>query len=159
MAVCAVYHWAIYVPHPDRPHVLTILDRVANVGIAAAMLLSALLLGLRCLALLHLIDTSSRAELVGLAAGTGLGLMSLGVLGLGMMHLYYPLVFAILLTILPWCLRKELGLLRNLLPDRHTLATSGQLKSISFWNRSTQVYLAVVSVIMLGFVFFRDMTV
>src|SRR5260221_13082556 len=95
----SIYHWMVYVSHQDRPHLLTALDRVFNLGVAAAVVCGGVLLGLRCLTYLRVQSLLGRVETVGIATGLGLALLGLVVLMLGMFSLYYPPVFIALLIL------------------------------------------------------------
>jgi hypothetical protein len=93
-----VYHFAVYVPHPNQPHVLTLLDRVFNGLIATVIIASATVLGLRILNALGLGQRFSSAEAIGLAGGIGLLSLSVLTLPVGILEMYYAPVFAALLA-------------------------------------------------------------
>jgi 4-amino-4-deoxy-L-arabinose transferase-like glycosyltransferase len=158
IAALGAYHWLIYVPHEDLPHKLTILDRLFDVTVAGAILLSGLLLGLRCLRLLRVHVAFSRLERIALASGLGLGLLSLGVLGLGMLHLYYPASFALLLLALPLLFPSERRWLAQMVG-----AFAGSARQLLKWRGPSPVdtvacvLLAGLSVSTLVFTFLRDL--
>lgn len=60
VAALGAYHWLVYVPHLDQPHLGTILDRLFDVSVAATMVFIGLLLGLRGLRLLRLASAFPR---------------------------------------------------------------------------------------------------
>jgi hypothetical protein len=99
LVALGAYHFMAYVPHPDRPHILTLLDRAFNIAVAAAMVASALVLGLRILNLLQVRSRLTTGEALGLAGGLGFSALSLATLGLGLASLYYaPILVALVLA-------------------------------------------------------------
>jgi hypothetical protein len=89
LVALGAYHFAIYVGQSDRPHALTVLDRLFNLAVAAIIITSAVVLGLRVLRLLGVRDQLETMEAIGLAGGLGLAALSLATLGLGLLSLYY----------------------------------------------------------------------
>ncbi|HEY7349379.1 MAG TPA: hypothetical protein VH599_13780 [Ktedonobacterales bacterium] len=98
LALATLYHYLIYLPQPDKPHALTLLDDVFALGVVGLVALAGLAVGMRLLRPFNLADFS-RLERGALALGLGWGIFSLGVLALGLAHLLYP-----------WALLAALGL-------------------------------------------------
>jgi hypothetical protein len=88
LAAAALYHYAIYLPQPNQPHRLTILDDVFSLGLVSIVGLVGLGLGKRLLRVFPL-RGFTRLEYSALALALGWGAVSLGVLVLGMLHLLY----------------------------------------------------------------------
>jgi hypothetical protein len=84
----AFYHYLIYLPQPDRPHRLTLLDDYFGLGIVGIVGLAGLAIGMRLLRPFRLAGFS-RLERGALAVGVGWGLLSLVVLALGLADLLY----------------------------------------------------------------------
>ncbi|HEY7124323.1 MAG TPA: glycosyltransferase family 39 protein [Ktedonobacterales bacterium] len=87
-AATASYHYAIYLPQPDQPHRLTILDDLFALGLVVILGCVGLGLGQRLLRHFPL-QGLTRLEQSTLALALGWGAVSLGVLVLGMLHLLY----------------------------------------------------------------------
>jgi hypothetical protein len=106
LALVTVYHYTIYVPQPDVPHRLTLLDDVFALGIFSLVALVGLVVGWRALRPFKLAGFGfSRLERGALAVGLGWGILSLGVLALGLAHLLYAwalLAGLILALLLCW---------------------------------------------------------
>jgi hypothetical protein len=88
LALATCYHYLIYLPQPDKPHRLTLLDDVFALGVVSLVGLAGLAVGMRLLRPFRLADFS-RLERAALALGLGWGVFSLGVLALGLAHLLY----------------------------------------------------------------------
>src|SRR5579859_2629392 len=88
LALATVYHYAIYLPQPDQPHRLTLLDDIFALGVLGLVGLVGLVVGHRLLRLFRLTGFSS-LERGALAVGLGWGLLSLAVLAVGLAHLLY----------------------------------------------------------------------
>ena len=129
LAVATVYHYAIYVPQPDVPHRLTLLDDVFALGVFCLVGLVGLVLGQRALRPFRLAGFS-RLERGALAVGLGWGLLSLGVLALGVAHLFYGwLLMAGLVVVLLFCWRdvwRIFSLLASAAPYRRLQAMAPQ---------------------------------
>ncbi len=122
LALATVYHYAIYVPQPDVPHRLTLLDDVFALGIFSLVVLAGLVVGWRALRPFKLAGFS-RLERGALAVGLGWGILSLGVLALGLAHLLYLwalLAGLVLALLLCW---REVGRLwaRLIMPATYRL--------------------------------------
>ncbi len=112
LALATVYHYAIYLPQPNVPHRLMLLDDVFALGVFGLVALVGLALGRRALRFFHL-PGFSRLERGALALGLGWGILSLGVLALGLAQaLYSWLLLAGLLALLAICWRDAWQLLR-----------------------------------------------
>ncbi len=94
LTLAAGYHYAIYLPQPDTPHRLMLLDAVFAFGVFGLVGLVGLVVGLRLLRPFRLTGFS-RLERGALAVGLGWGLLSLGVLALGLAHLLYGWLLAL----------------------------------------------------------------
>jgi hypothetical protein len=106
LGLAALYHYLIYLPQPDVPHRLTLLDDVFALGVYGLVGLVGLVLGQRALRPFRL-EGFSRWERGALAMGLGWGILSLGVLGLGLAHLLYSGVLLLgLLVALAVCWRE-----------------------------------------------------
>jgi hypothetical protein len=106
LAATALYHYAVYLPQPDRPHRFTILDDLFALGLVELIGLAGLALGLRLLRPFRLTGFS-RLERGALALGLGWGVFSLGILAIGLAHLLYVWVLAAALgVILALCWRE-----------------------------------------------------
>jgi hypothetical protein len=157
MVLLGAYSWLIYVPQPDRPHALTVLDRLYNLGIAAGLLLAGAVLGRWALARAGLARDFTRLERLALATGLGLGLLSLATLGLGLLHLYYGAVLGALPLALLWVLRRELpglghdlrAIRRELVLPRRRNAARGEVLSVRL--------LAGISLLVAICTFLRDL--
>lgn len=97
-ALTAVYHSLIYLPQPNQPHRLTILDDLFCLQLASLIALLGLVVGWRLLRRFTL-PAFSRLERAALAVGLGWGIISLAVLALGLAHLLYPWLLIILLGV------------------------------------------------------------
>jgi hypothetical protein len=97
--LATIYHYAIYLPLPNLPHRLTVLDDVFALGVVGLVGLVGLALGRRLLCLFSLVGFS-RPERGALALGLGWGVLSLAVLVLGMAHLFYAWLLIALLAVL-----------------------------------------------------------
>src|SRR5579883_254444 len=84
----ACYHYLIYLPQPDRPHRLTVLDDVFALGIVGGVGLVGLIVGRRLLRPFKLVSFAHLEQDV-LAIGLGWGVLSLSVLAIGLLHLLY----------------------------------------------------------------------
>ncbi|HEV7128615.1 MAG TPA: glycosyltransferase family 39 protein [Ktedonobacterales bacterium] len=162
LAALGAYHWLIYVPHLDQPHLGTILDRLFDVGVAATVVLVGLLIGLRGLRLLRLETVFSRCEVLALAGGLGLGVMSLAVLVLGMLHLYYSFVFVLPLVALPWVFAPERRWVRDLIEQwraaaRQMLSTLRSQEPVRI-ESAIAVLPAGLSVVVIGLTYFFDLS-
>lgn len=128
LGATALYHYAIYLPQPARPHHFTILDDLFALGLVEVISLAGLALGLRLLRLFRLAGFSP-LERGALALGLGWGVFSLSILCIGLAHLLYAwalaaalgLVFAVcwrevwrIFTLLTW--QRCVYLLSGLLP-------------------------------------------
>jgi hypothetical protein len=123
MTLAAVYHYAIYLPQPDRPHLLTLLDDLFACEIVGLIGLDGLILGCRLLRPFRLAGFS-RLERGALAVGLGWGLLSLGVLTLGFAHLLYA-----------WLLIAGLGLVPVIFwRDAWRLLATLTNRSASYWH-------------------------
>jgi hypothetical protein len=104
-ALSASYHYLIYLPQPDQPHRLTILDDLFCLQLASLIAALGLSLGWRLLRRFTL-PAFSRLERGALAIGLGWGMLSLCVLALGLAHLLYSwLLLALLGAALLLCWR------------------------------------------------------
>ncbi len=92
----ASYHYLIYLPQPDHPHRLTLLDDLFCLQIAGLIAVLGLALGRRLLGRFPL-PAFSRLERGALAIGLGWGMISLFVLALGLAHLLYSWLLIALL--------------------------------------------------------------
>ena len=121
LALATIYHYAVYVPQPDVPHRLTLLDAVFAPGVFGLVGLVGLALGRRALRPFRLTG-SSQLERGALAVGLGWGMLSLGVLALGLAQLLYSwLLIAALALVLVVCWRdvwRLLSLLTSAAPYR-----------------------------------------
>lgn len=149
LIAAAVYHYAIYLPQPDRPHRLTALDDVFAGYVALAAALAGLALGRRMLRPFALVDFS-RLERGALALGLGWGLLGLGVFALGMAHLFYLWAILALLTLVllvgwpdVWRLVTMLAL-----PGWYRSLHSFQPRGFFGWSLS---FFTVIELILLGF--------
>jgi hypothetical protein len=105
LALAAIYHYAIYLPQPQVPHRLMLLDDVFALGVFGLVGLVGFALGRRALRLFRLTGFS-RLERGALAVGLGWGILSLAVLALGLAQLLYAwLLFAGLGVVLALCWR------------------------------------------------------
>ena len=162
------YHWLIYTPHPDRPHLFTALDRLFALGVALLVVGNGLLLGLRLLRALRLTPRFTRLELGSLGTGLGLGLLSLLTLGLGVVHLYYAATFCVLLVGLPWLFPVERAWLVETLWEagrrlRASAPTFFQLhRSFTtgpgLFDRSVRIVLAALVCGYVALTYLRDLT-
>ncbi len=91
LALATAYHYAIYLPQPDQPHRLTLLDDVFAGGIFSLIAVAGLALG-RLLLRPFKLTGFSWLERGALAIGLGWGILSLGVLALGLAQLLYAWV-------------------------------------------------------------------
>jgi hypothetical protein len=106
LILSGIYHFLIYVPHPDLPHRLTILDDVFVLGVAGIVGVTGTAIGKRLLRAFPLSDFS-RLERAALALGLGWGVLSLAVLLLGLAQLLYlPALLALLGLGLALCWRE-----------------------------------------------------
>jgi hypothetical protein len=96
LLLATIYHYAIYLPQPDQPHRLTILDDLFCLQLAGLIALLGLALGKRLLRWFRL-PAFSRLEHSALAIGLGWGIISLFVLALGLAHLLYSWLLITLL--------------------------------------------------------------
>ncbi len=113
-ATAALYHYVIYVPQPNQPHRLTILDDLFALGLVIVLGCVGLGVGKRLLRGFPL-RGFSRLEQSTLALALGWGAVSLGVLVLGMVHLlYFWVLVAGLALALVFCWRETWQLLTNL---------------------------------------------
>ena len=104
LALSAWYHYAIYLPQPDRPHRLTVLDDLFALEVAALVALAGLGLGLRLLRPFRLAGFCG-LERGALALGLGWGVLSLGVLALGLaqwLDLWALLALLVLALLFGW---------------------------------------------------------
>jgi len=88
LTITASYHFLIYLPQPDRPHRLTVLDDLFAVQVALLVALAGWVLGRRVLRPFALAGFS-RLERAALALGLGWGVLALAVLAVGLAHLLY----------------------------------------------------------------------
>jgi hypothetical protein len=88
LALAACYHYFIYLPQPDQPHRLALVDDVFALGVVVLIGLVGLALGMRLLRPFPLMSLS-RLERGALALGIGWGILSLAVLALGLAGLLY----------------------------------------------------------------------
>jgi hypothetical protein len=160
IAGLGAYHWVLYLPVDDQPHSFAVLDRLFDIGVAAAIVYGGLLIGLRCLTLLRVLSVFGRLEAAGLATGLGLGALSLVVLGLGMLHLYYPITFALLLLAPPLLFAPERRWLaqvaRSLPAALHRLPA---WRGPSWLDTFACLALAGISLTALCGTFLRDLTI
>jgi hypothetical protein len=87
-ALATCYHYLIYLPRPNQPHLLTLLDDLFALQVVSVVGLAGLVVGMRMLRPFKLVGFS-RLERGTLALGLGWGVMSLGILALGIVHLLY----------------------------------------------------------------------
>lgn len=152
------YDLLIYTPQSDRPHTFAALAFLYAIGLAACIVFTALLIGLRLIAAIGVADTFTRLECAALATGLGLGAISIAVLTLGLLHLYYPVIFAVLLIGVPFAFPIE----------RRWLASQGRLlgASIRGMRWKTMHLFDVLAILTLGSIcvsafillFLRDLT-
>lgn len=88
LVTTAIYHYTVYLPQPDQPHRLTVLDDLFALYVTLAVALVGLILGRRALRFFPLSGFSS-LERAALALGLGWGMLSLVVLLVGLAHLLY----------------------------------------------------------------------
>lgn len=150
LALAAIYHYAIYLPQPDVPHWLTLLDDVFALGVFGLIGLVGLVLGRRLLRPFRLAGFS-RPERGALALGLGWGALSLAVLALGLAHLFYNwLLIAGLALVLVICWRDAAALLLWLTtPGAYRWLRPAVPRSVSLWTWTLVVILGIEAV-MLG---------
>jgi hypothetical protein len=148
LGLATIYHYAIYVPQPDQPHLLTLLDDVFALGVFGLVGLVGLALGLRALRPFKLVGFS-RLERGALAVGLGWGIISFGVLGLGLAHLLYTwALLAGLLLALLLCWR-EVRRLWALLTTRATYHLPHGIRPQGFFEGTLAAAL-IVELVLLG---------
>lgn len=150
LALATLYHYAIYLPEPDVPHWLTLLDDVFALGVFGLIGLVGLILGRRLLRPFRLAGFS-RPERGALALGLGWGALSLAVLALGLAHLFYGRLLIVgLALVLAICWRDALALLLLLTtPATYRWLRPAVPRSVSLWTWTLVVILAIEAV-MLG---------
>lgn len=144
----AWYHYTLYLPQPDRPHRLTLLDDVFALGVALLMVLVGLVLGRRILCHFEL-DDFSPLERGALAIGVGWGLLSLGVLALGLAHLLYLwALFAgmSLVLLIGW---RDVWQVAAKLCKRELYRSFGKMRPGGFWEWSLGA-LALLEMLLVG---------
>ena len=133
MGGLGAYHWLIYTPRPDIPHRLVLLDMLFRVGVAGAIVVLGLLIGLRVLRPLRMAASLGQIETLALGAGLGLGAISLLTLALGVLHLYYTATFVALLAVGPLLFPTERGWVSGLVGQQwKTARTIARRRAMSF---------------------------
>ncbi len=149
LVLATLYHYRVYLPHPDRPHRLTMLDDVFALGVALVVALTGFVLGRRALWPFHLVGFS-RLERGALTVGLGWGLLSLGVLALGLAHLLYLWALLALLVgvlLVGW---RDVWLVFTWLADTRTYRSLvSKVWPRGFWE-CTLVCLALVVGVLIG---------
>lgn len=157
MGGLGAYHWLIYTPRPDIPHRLTILDMLFRVGVAGAIVLLGLLVGLRLLRPLRITAHLSRLQRLALGAALGLGALSLFTFVLGILRLYYTLVFAALLTGGPLLFPTERRWLAAIVKGALGAARARERRPLTFERLACRL-LGAISLGAMALFYLRDLT-
>jgi hypothetical protein len=114
LALATIYHCLVYLPSPNQPHRLTVLDDVFALGVVLLISLVGLGIGQRVLRYFNL-QGLTRLERAALALGLGWGILSLSVLVLGLAQVLFAwLLMAGLVMALLVFWRDVWGLLTSL---------------------------------------------
>ncbi|HEU5200998.1 MAG TPA: hypothetical protein VFU32_15270 [Ktedonobacterales bacterium] len=142
LAATALYHYAIYLPQPDRPHRFTALDDLFALGLVELIGLAGLALGMRLLRPFRLAGFS-RLERGALAVGLGWGVFSLSILFIGLAHLLYAWVLAAALGLVLAICWREVWRVFALLTWQRCLHLLRRLLPRSFLARALAVILLI----------------